>query len=308
MEKIPAPSATIEAAFNAVNESKQRATKSLLNNAGIFVGVFICFAVILISTNDVTINSFEELASLGLNFFLLLFCSYSMYISCSDSGMRLGLRSSIYKEATKRHETLKRRVVDSNMLGRLLEFCVNYVQEELYSARTSVLAYAGISYEVYAEKWLAVDKKSVAECTTLTEIQKNAIIKANKIRPIRLAPEMFMPRGKGKSNRSPIGATPSAKKGMGFALKLLATVGAVALTLVDFNPSSQSALAFVTSMCTNLTIVIINGFSGYRFGYENIVTDTVNYINDQSDMIERAIHYIEEHPNEQNQNLRTNET
>lgn len=304
MEQIPtyATASRAETAVKTIHEQKQKIANGFLNNAGILVGVFICFVVVLATTTEVSFNSFESLASLGTNFFLLLFCSYAMYISCSDSGKRAGMRSNIYIEAMKRHERLKRSVVESNKLGRLLEFCVYYVREELRGARIAVLAFAGISYETYEEKWLAADTKSVKESTDISEIQKTAIIEANKIRPIRLSPEMFMPRGKGKTNRAPIGTAPNAKKGFGFALKLLSTVGSVALTLIDFNPSEQSIWVFLASCCTNIAVVVINGFSGYRFGYENIVSDTVSYISDQSDMIEQAIQYIEGHPYEQNQN------
>jgi hypothetical protein len=297
----------METAVKTIHEQKQKLAGGFLNNAGILIGVFICLVVILLSTNEVTVNSFEEILSLGANFFLLLFCSYFMYISCSDSGMRAGKRSRAYDEATKRHERLKRTLVESNMLGRLLEFCVHYVQEELKSARVSVLAFAGVSYADYEGKWLAADTKSVKESTELTEIQKSAIIKANKIHPIRLTPDMFMPRGSGKSGRSPIGKTPNAKKSFGFALKLLITVGTVALTLIEFNPSEQSIWVFLASCSTNLAVVVINGFSGYKFGYENIVSDTVSYISDQSDMIERAIQYVEANPYEENRDKCINE-
>lgn len=42
--------------------------------------------------------------------------------------------------------------------------------------------------------------------------------------------------------------------------------------------------------------VVLNGFMGYKSGYENIVVDTVNYMNDQADLMRQLIHYVEENP------------
>jgi hypothetical protein len=42
-----------------------------------------------------------------------------------------------------------------------------------------------------------------------------------------------------------------------------------------------------------MIVVITNGFSGYKLGYENIVFDTTNYMSDQTDLMEQAIHYFE---------------
>ena len=297
MEQIPTKPTRMENAVTTITEQKKKVAKGLLNNAGILVGIFISFVVVIAVTTEINLNSFEAIAALGLNFFLLLFCSYSMYVSCSDSGMRAGLRTASFGETVKRHDELKRSIIEQNMLGRLLEFCVYYVREELKNTRLSILAFAGLSYNDYESKWLAKDKESVNASSELTEMQKCAIIKANKMHPIRLTPEMIMRRGAGEMQRSPIGKSPRAKKGTGYVVKLFTTICIViATTLIELKPVVESSWVLFASCCLNLAVVIVNGFGGYRFGYENIVTDTVNYINDQSDMLERAIQYVADHP------------
>ena len=42
--------------------------------------------------------------------------------------------------------------------------------------------------------------------------------------------------------------------------------------------------------------IVLNGFTGYQSGYNNIVVDTVNYMNDQADLMRQLIHYVEENP------------
>ena len=100
MERIETQKSSRAEAFEQAvvseHNQKKKVAKSLLNNAGIFVGVFLIFAVIVIVTTDIRLTSFEQIAALGLDFFLLLFCSYSMYVNASDSGMRHGLQSELY--------------------------------------------------------------------------------------------------------------------------------------------------------------------------------------------------------------------
>ena len=44
---------------------------------------------------------------------------------------------------------------------------------------------------------------------------------------------------------------------------------------------------------------VMNAFTGYKFGFENIVFDTANYINDQTDLMEQALQFFGSHPEEE---------
>ena len=191
---------------------KKKFAKSFLNNAGIFVGVLLMFAVVVVVTTDIRLTSFEEIAALGLDFFLLLFVSYSMYVNCSDSGMRAGLQSETYTGGLSAFETLKKHIIDTKMQARLGEFCCHYITEELRNSRTTVLAIVGFSYEEYMEKYVGKDDETIQKDKTLSKAQKKAIIKANGIEPVKLTPEMIMKRGRGSSRRAPLGMTPETKK------------------------------------------------------------------------------------------------
>ena len=50
------------------------------------------------------------------------------------------------------------------------------------------------------------------------------------------------------------------------------------------------------SCMLKLLAVVMNGFTGYKFGYENIVFDTVNYMDDQTDLMNQAMQYFDAHP------------
>jgi hypothetical protein len=42
----------------------------------------------------------------------------------------------------------------------------------------------------------------------------------------------------------------------------------------------------------------MSGFTGYKFGFENIVFDTVDYINDQTDLMRQFLNFSENIPTE----------
>lgn len=271
---------------------KGRIAQGLLNNAGIITGTMIMFAVVAIVTTDVRMLSPEEVTSLGLGFFLLLFCSYSMHVSCADSGMRAGLRHEAYTEAVEDYDTLKDELSEQSCENLLYLFCKEYIETELKNARMAVILDVGLSYEIYHEKYLGKGEDEIEKDKELTGPQKKAVCKANKIKPIKLTPDMITKRGRGDWRRAPLGIRPITKKRVHFVWKFVKTlVIAFTMCLIAFDFVSEPSWKMFVTCFVKLLTVGLNGFDGYRFGYENIVTDTVNYMNDQMDLMKQALNF-----------------
>ena len=273
---------------------KKQAAKSLLNHAGIFFGVFLIFAVVIIVTTDIRLASWEELAGLSLDFALLLFCSYTMYVNCSDSGMRHGFRTDAYLDAVDKFDGRKKKIVDNKNQTRLHEFCRHYIEEELQHSKMAELEVVGFSYEEYLERWLGKDKEEIEQLPNLTQAQKKAIEKANAIRPIKLTPEMIMRRARGYARRSPLGMNPEKKKQINLGVKFITTlILSLFMTVIVLDMVIEPTWLMFAGCMLKLVAVVLNGFTGYKYGYENIVFDTVNYMNDQTDLMDQAIEFFE---------------
>lgn len=301
MEKIETQRSSRAESFEqslvSEHNTKKKVQKSLLNNAGIFVGVFLIFAVIVIVTTDIRITSFEEIAALGLDFFLLLFCSYSMYVNASDSGMRHGLQSELYLSSLDRFSTNKKSIIDAQRQTRLHEFCRYYIDDELKNARMSVLAVVGFGYKEYRKKWLGLDEETIEKDPKLSKVQKAALIKANAIKPVKLTPEMIMKRGRGSNRRAPLGTKPETKKSINFGAKFASTfLISLIMSIIVLDMVVEPTWVIFASCMLKLLAVVMNGFTGYKFGYENIVFDTVNYMDDQTDLMNQAMQYFDAHP------------
>ena len=277
---------------------KKRFTKTFMNNIGLFMGVFLIFAVIVIMTTDIHLVSFQELASLGLDFFLLLFCSYFMYICCADTGTKAGLATNIYNTTLEQFESTKKKIIEGQMQSRLFEFCQHYVAEEMKSIRTTILSVVGISHADYKEKYMAIDRKS-RKALPLTRAQKKAIKRANRVDPVKLTPEMIMRHGRTSHRRSPLGVNPAEKKRMIFGMKFVQiSLISVGMSMIALDVIVEPSWVIVASVALKLVTIIANGFSGYIACYDNIVGYSVNFMSDQIDLMEQAIHYCNTTPNQ----------
>lgn len=275
----------------------KKITRSLIHNARNFMIAFILFVVIVVMTTDVRLVSVADVAALGLDFFLLLFCSYLFYVCCADNGTKAGLVSEAYEKAKARFTSLKKKIIETCLHTRMREFCTHYITEDLKETRMQYLSVAGIDYNEYLDKYSNLSGEEVDALHGLALTQKAAVKKANKVRPIKLTPDMIMKHGRGSHRRSPLEINPFAKKSVVFGVKFARmSVLSICMSVIAFDVIAEPSWVIFASVCLKLVSVTINGFDGYKAGYDNIAVDTVNYLDSQSDLMEQAIQYIESHP------------
>ena len=70
-----------EGALIAVEAARDKTIKTLLDNAGTFVSIFLLFVVAVVMTTDISVKTAAETTAVGLEFYALMFCSYGMYIN-----------------------------------------------------------------------------------------------------------------------------------------------------------------------------------------------------------------------------------
>lgn len=277
------------------DSTKKKFAKGFMSYLGILMGAFIVFAVIVIMTTDIHLVSFDDLTSLGLDFFLLVFCSYTMFICCADSGTKAGLATRTYTEMVEKFDTTKKGIVDNKMQVKMVDFCRHYVEEELRNARMAILSVVGFSYEDYQAKYMVLEGKEVDAVTELTKAQKKAVKKANRVKPIKLTPEMILRRGRGSHGRAALEANPADKKRVMFATKFVQILLiSVLMSMIALDVIIEPTGVVIASICLKLISIVINGFAGYRGGFENIIFDTVSFMDGQVDLMQQGIQYIEE--------------
>lgn len=273
---------------------RKRLSGLIINNArGILISL-ILFAVVVILTTDIKLVNISNLRDLGLEFYLLLFTSYSMYILCVGGGTDSGLCSEVYKDAVKKFEDLKTRL-SKTQYDKLNDFCEWYAEEELKKARMQYLINSSISYDVYASKYVGLSRKEIKACDELSDSQKRAIRAANRIKRMRITPMMLTTmQGESGISRNSLSITPLIIKRLKIAKKIITSLFTTAgLTLIAFQVVTEPSWTMFVEVCVKLVTVAMYGFDGRNMGYDNITIDAVNHTNLQSDLLAQALNYIE---------------
>ena len=284
-------------ALDSMRESKNKAVKGFINNKGLFVGIILVFIVILVFTTNVNFQSTAEIIKLSLVIFVFMFCSYSMYVNCADSGTRAGKSTSLYITTQGEYNAIKKRIIDGNNQMRLSEFCRYYIDDELKNARKDILDGVGIDYDEYLKIWVGADKITIESDGKLSKGKKAAIIKANAIKPVKLTPEMIMKCGRGNKRRAPLGVRPETRKRVNYGVKLITTISTSLFTcMLALEVISNPSWATLAELFIKLLMVVLSGFTGYKMGYENITVSTVDYILDQTDLLNQFEQYLVENP------------
>ena len=312
MEKIPpvAPSSSSRKLDDLIlggEARKRKIAKGVLNYAGIIVSVFVIFVVVVVMTTDIHLMTFSDFKDLGIAFFVLLFASCLVYVSMSSTGKRNGLDSDIYTACRQQYDELKNRFVKNKWSSRLPDFCSYYVERELQSVRAGIVEEAGISYEVYQANYIGADENDLKDARIddggaetekkLSERQIRAILTANSTKPIKLTSDMLLKCGRGTRSRSPLGNSPEAKRFWNYIWKFVQiTATSLLMGIIAFEVITEPNWSTFASVTLKVLTVVAQAVSGYISGYENIVIDTVNYMNDQMDLLEEAIQFIEQNP------------
>lgn len=272
---------------------RRKVSQYILGNARTLMIAFILFTIVVVMTTDIKVANISSIKDLGLDFFLLLFGSYGMYIVCADGGISKGYATEVYKTSVARFDGLKARIEES-MLFQMNDFCYHYTDEELKKTRMQYLSLVCIPYEVYIEKYVNLGKREVKALPDLTSAQKKAIKKANKVKRIKLTPERVMTLGKTVHTRSVLAVTPDTMRNIAFGRKIVKmSLISFCMSMIAFEIIAKPSWTVFAEVCIKLATVIINGFDGHREGYDNITVHTVNYVNHQSSLMQQAIQYIE---------------
>lgn len=279
--------------FEVIAIERNKISRLILGNARILMMVFILFTVVVVMTTDIRFVTISSLRDLGLEFFILLFGSYGMYICCTDGGIKNGFSTDVYKNSIKRFSELRDRI-ESTMLSRMSDFCTHYIDEELRKTRMQYLSVVCIPYDEYLEKYVKLGKAEIDALTDITSAQKKAIKKANNARRIKLTPEMIMTQGKTLHTRSVLAASPETMKNIAFGVKLFKmSFVSICMSLIALDIILEPSWTVFAEVCLKLATVVINGFDGHKDGYNNITVHTVNFVNNQSALMQQAIQYAE---------------
>ena len=280
-----------------ITTERKKFSQFILGNARAIIITFILLTVVVVMTTDIQRITISDIRDIGLEFFLILFASYAMYIFCADGGTSAGIATDVYKAAVARFADLKKRVMENARYAKLNDFCVWYIEDELKKTRMRHLVVTGITYDEYVAKYSKLSRKELKALSELTDIQRKAIHKANTVKMIRLTPNMLLSTQRSDASaRFALRITPKMQRNLTFSSKLVKmSVASLCVSLIALEVIVEPSWNVFAEVCLKLSMVAVNGFEGRNVGYVNITEDTVDFINAQCDLLEQGIHYADAH-------------
>ena len=276
---------------------KRKVTKSLIDNVYVICAIMLIILPIIVFLTDIKLTDLRALTDIGLGLIILWFCSFAMYVNCSEAGVKAGMCENVYAAAIEEYDKLKKDLKLSDNINRLPEFCEWYKRKELDSARTDILSEVGISYKTYLKEYIGKSKEEL-KTLNLSKPKLKAIITANSYKYIDLNPDKILKRGRGGRGRTnPLATAPETRRNRHNITKLITSFFSAGLTcFVAIEAVMDPSLATLAIVCLKVLLIGINAVRGYSMGYNNIVIDTVNYVSDQSDLIVQCNKYITAYP------------
>ena len=276
-----------EGAFERIGGVGKKAKAAAIENAGFTIAIIIVLVVIAVTMMDIKFVSITEIKDFSMEAFVLLFMGNAMYGNMYHSGGVAAKKLDKYKQVMLRYSALKDEIKEDGFMKRLRAFCKDFVDNELKSCKVEVLEKADVTWAEY-QRYKNLSKKELRR-RKLSDVKIKAILAANWIAPIKLDANMlYREGGTGGFRYSAMGRDPKkqarADKSLNFA-KSLFTMGGMCFIGAELfaDPSWATACVVVTKVFA----VIWSGYRGYIHGYNNIAVTTVNYTEDQIDLLEQ---------------------
>lgn len=275
-------------------EIKHNLVKGIRSNTAYIIGFTILIVATLAFFNDFNVQTAAGFQKLSVTVFFIAFCSYSMYINFSQKGVKDGKLDELYVKVSNENAELSQRFIEKGYMLDLPEFCDYWVTEELKNARLNILKSISIDYNTYLTEYIDLDESRIKELK-LSDKCKNALIQANSTKPLQLSSDDIVRNDYALKNRkNPIGRNPQAVKKIDNITRLARTLfTSIGSSLIVLDALAEASFNSVAEALVKLLTIALNGYTGYRRGYDNIAVYSSSWLQDKNQKINEASKWIE---------------
>ena len=254
--------------------------KSVLSHLGVLSATVTLLAVSALFFTDISLF-FQASLEFSLHFLLLLFASYVMYFSLSETGAEQAKKEKEYELVLQRTNKNRLRFREEGTMASLSAFCDSVSERETQNKRKALL-----SAFCLTEEDLGAYGPSNPPAA-LSSLQKRGLRKVARRRAVRIAPPMLLFTREGGGYTAPLANAPAVSKIRRFLPYLFASAFTAFFSVsvicqIIFEPSPAFLLGYFCKIFT----LVFNGIKGYRAGYCNISKDTVSYLSEQNDLLD----------------------
>ncbi len=274
----------------ALRPAKSKTFASLID------GILLSFAAIMIIVifmtylTEVSFNGNIDWKNVGFSGALMYVCTVSFYFLLRSFSSRKGRLTQNHLKAQERIEKNNAEIVEKGYASRTREYCRAWEDAEIDSARSHVLADAGITLERFKEEYCKYTAKELAAAFPgLTEYQRETIARAKKIKRLRYDESYLTVYDKHGRRKAPSGGFTTR------TMRHIQTVQTLITTALSSVFSVYMALDIITNpsfatvvMCLVKIVIILGcGAWGMIGGWNMSSVREVEELNAKADEQER---------------------
>ena len=274
----------------ALRPAKSKTFASLID------GILLSFAAIMIIVifmtylTEVSFNGNIDWKNVGFSGALMYVCTVSFYFLLRSFSSRKGRLTQNHLKAQERIEKNNAEIVEKGYASRTREYCRAWEDAEIDSARSHVLADAGITLERFKEEYCKYTAKELAAAfPDLTEYQRETIACAKKIKRLRYDESYLTVYDKHGRRKAPSGGFTTR------TMRHIQTVQTLITTALSSVFSVYMALDIITNpsfatvvMCLVKIVIILGcGAWGMIGGWNMSSVREVEELNAKADEQER---------------------
>ena len=268
--------------MNTITDGGRKTIRTVLKNFSSIVAIFAMVLLVTLIFADVSVApAFSWQWATELVLYLIIM--YTLYFSMQTTGITDGRAQTAYIEIMKKYTEIRDSICTDHELESLQEWCDEFIEYELKTAKAKLLRSASITMKLFEEKYADPEAPLPRE---LSLKKRLAVLKARKLKPITLTPDMLLNCGSLAVGRNPLGPNPNTRRAIRSAITMLPRTAMIFLVTdiavnVIANPSWETVITGVI-MCF---VGLLCAYQGYDSGYKNIVDDTVGYVQRQINLL-----------------------
>ena len=282
---------------------RNRTFAGLIDGITLSVAAILIVVIFMMYLTEVSFNGNIDWKNVGFSGALMYVCTVSFYFLLRSFSTRKGRITQNYLKAQERIEKNNEVIVGNGYASRTREYCRAWEDSELDSARSHVLADAGVRLEEFKSEYCKYGIKELAsKFPNLTEYQCETISRAKKIKRLRYDESYLTVYDKHGRRKSPSGGFTTR------TLRHIQTMQTLVTTALSSVFSVYMALdiianpSFATVVMCLVKIVIILGCGAWGMigGWNMSSVREVDEMGAKADEQERFIKWCEITPKKVN--------
>lgn len=275
---------------------KNRNFSSLIDGITLSVAAILIIVIFMMYLTEVSFNGNINWKDVSFSGLLMYICTVSFYFLLRSFSGRKGRQTPNHLNAQARIEQNNDKIVQNGYAARTREYCRAWEDAELDSARSHVLADAGIKLADFKNEYCKYTAHElVSAYPDLTEYQRETIIRAKRIKRLRYDESYLTVYDKHGRRKSPSGGftTRSMKRVQTLQTLITTALSSTFSVYMALDIIANPSFATVVMCLVKIVIILGCGAWGMIGGWNMSSVREVEELGAKADEQERFIKWCE---------------